>query len=99
MSTFICRITKNLRTTAYTFSHPQSSIHPSQSVGTDGDIPLARFYSGMTGENRHKSQALNTQESFQLKTDGEHSMAPKPFSDGNGYGEYAHMHERAFHDV
>ncbi|KAI0769516.1 hypothetical protein BC629DRAFT_788137 [Irpex lacteus] len=101
MTTVICRITMNLRTTAYDSSiHPHSSLrNPAHSLETNGDIALARFYPDKIGENRHGGQTSGTQVSFQSNTDGEHLEILKPFSNGNGYGQYAYQHERVFKDV
>ena len=101
MTTVICRITMNLRTTAYTSYHHQSSHrHPTQTGESDGDIALARFYPAMVGDIRQGTQR-SAQASFQSKTDEDHDggVTSKPFANGNGYGEYAYQHERVFKDV
>ena len=101
MTTVICRITMNLRTTAYTSYHHQSSHrHPTQTGESDGDIALARFYQAMVGDIRQGTQR-SAQASFQSKTDEDHDggVTSKPFANGNGYGEYAYHHERVFKDV
>ncbi|KAI0084415.1 hypothetical protein BDY19DRAFT_538767 [Irpex rosettiformis] len=97
MTTVICRITMNLRTTAYTPSHP------TQSMATSGDIALARFYPAMVSGDRDdvrwQGNQRSAQGSFRSKVDGGYEEGPRPFGSGNGYGEYAYQHERVFTDV
>ena len=103
MTTFICRITMNLRTTAYTASYPQSSFgRPTQSRGTDGDIPMARLYPGMSDGSRSGDQTLGTQVSFLSKTDVEDGEVSnlKSFASGDGHVVYYASHqERESEDV
>ncbi|KAI0093589.1 hypothetical protein BDY19DRAFT_260981 [Irpex rosettiformis] len=128
MTTIICRITMNLRTTAYDSNYVvDHSMNASQShwpgddaaypnhrtfEAADRSIPLSTFcpavgiHSEMDDEGGYGVVQVSLRShNSDVKDEDEsptHEVAGvlKPFSNGNGYGEYAAcQHERAFKDV